>query len=93
MANSSNTSGSPKRHCLLLDCFGSGKTVAEGKVLSNNPEDKVHFVPLGPNTSKVWVEVCKIDDARVWRPNSEFQLVSDALGSTVAWPNDKIVYM
>lgn len=78
---------------MLLDCFGSGKTVAEGKVLSNNPEDKVHFVPLGPNTSKVWVEVCKIDDARVWRPNSEFQLVSDALGSTVAWPNDKIVYM
>ncbi|KAL0696558.1 hypothetical protein Bca4012_063738 [Brassica carinata] len=91
--NSTNTRGSPKKNCFLLDCFGSGQTVAEGKVLSNNPEDKVHFVPLGPNASKVWIEVCKVDDARVWRPNSEFQIVADALGSTVAWPNDKIVFM
>ena len=92
MANSSNTSGSPKNNCFLLDCFGLGKTVAGGKVLSNNPEEKVQFVPLRPNTSKVWVEVCNINDARVWRPNSELRLVADALGSTVAWPNDKIIY-
>ncbi|KAL0663169.1 hypothetical protein Bca4012_100006 [Brassica carinata] len=93
VANISGISVSPKKNCLLLDCFGSGQMVAEGKVLSDNPEDKVHFVPLGPNASKVWVEVCKIDDAHVWRQNSEFQIVVDALGSTIAWPNDKIVYM
>ncbi|KAL0656882.1 hypothetical protein Bca4012_077466 [Brassica carinata] len=56
VANSSGTSVSPKKNCLLLDWFRSGQTVAEGKVLSDKPEDKVHFVPLGPNASKVWVE-------------------------------------
>lgn len=60
------------------------KQVAEGKVLSNSPEVKVHFVPLGPNASKIWVELCKIDDARVWRPISEFQTIADTLGFTVA---------
>lgn len=57
---------------------------------STDPEDRVHFVPLGPNASKVWVELSKISDAGVWRPNSEVQFISDAVGTTVAWPNDKI---
>ncbi|XP_010431149.1 PREDICTED: uncharacterized protein LOC104715439 [Camelina sativa] len=46
-----------------------------------------------PNASKVWIEVSKIGDAKVWRPNSEVELVSDALGTTVAWPNDKLVFV
>ena len=69
------------------------KSLKKAKCYQNNPEDKVHFVPLGPNASKVWVELCKIDDARVWRPTSEFQTIADALGSTLAWPNDKIVFV
>lgn len=36
---------------------------------------------------KVWVEVSKIGDASVWRPNSEIEYISDAIGTTVAWPN------
>lgn len=47
-------------------------------------------MPLGPNASKVWVEVAKIGDAKVWRPNSEIEYISDAIGSVVAWPNDKL---
>lgn len=76
-----------------MDCKNSGKTVAEGRVCSTDPTDIVHFKVLGPNASKVWVDVSKIDDARVWRPNSEVEFNSDAIGTTVAWPNDKIVFI
>lgn len=62
------------KKCILLDAFGSGKVIAEGRVTSTNPRDTVHFVPLGDNASKVWVKVAKIGDARVWRPNSEIEV-------------------
>lgn len=84
---------SPEKKCLLLDCNNSGKTVAEGRVISTNPEDRVHFVPLGENACKVFVLVAKIGDARVWRPNAEVEFISDALGTTVAWPSDKVKFV
>ncbi|KAG7557066.1 putative transposase Ptta/En/Spm plant [Arabidopsis suecica] len=79
-SNSSNNSNLAKKKCFLIDCSGSGKTVAEGRVMSTNPNDTVHCHPLGPNASKVWVDICLIGDARVWRRTSEFQIVADALG-------------
>jgi len=30
---------------------------------------------------------------QVWRPNSEIEYISDAMGSVVAWPNDKIKFV
>ncbi|CAA7036910.1 unnamed protein product [Microthlaspi erraticum] len=66
---STSTTKSPKQKCILLDCNNSGRTVAEGKVCSTNPTDHVHHVPLGENVSKVWVEVVKIGEAAVCRPN------------------------
>ncbi|XP_056847412.1 uncharacterized protein LOC108830965 [Raphanus sativus] len=41
-------------------------------------------------SQQVWVEVAKIGDAKVRRPNSEIEYISDAIGSVVAWPNDKL---
>lgn len=77
----SNSTGSSnkvgKQKCALLDCDNSGQTVAWGRVFSTDPADKVHFIPLGPNASKVWVEVSKMDDA----PNSEIEVIADALGA------------
>lgn len=67
--------------------------MALGRVSSTDPADMVHFVPLGPNASKVWVEVSKVDSARVWRPNSEVEFIADAIGTTVAWPNDKLILL
>ncbi|KAL0886961.1 hypothetical protein Bca101_010944 [Brassica carinata] len=97
MKSGSNTSGCSskggKQKCALLDCNNSGQRVALGRVFSTDPAEKVHFVPLGPNASKVWVEVSEFDGARVWRPNSEIEFIDDAVGSTVAWPNDKLVLM
>jgi len=62
-------------------------------VSSTDPAKKVHHVPLGSNASKVWVEVSKVDGARVWRVNSEDTFIADAVGTTVAWPNNKIVFV
>ncbi|XP_013594484.1 PREDICTED: uncharacterized protein LOC106302540 [Brassica oleracea var. oleracea] len=94
VSNSLDTAkSSPEKKCILLDCFNSGKTIAEGRVVFTNPEDRVHFVPLGENASKVFVLVAKIGDAKVWRPNAEVEFISDALGTTVAWPNDKVIFV
>ena len=84
---------SPKQKCTLLDCNNSGRKVAEGRVASTDPNELCHFVPLRPNASKVWIDVAKIGDAKVWRPNSEIEYISDAMGSVVAWPNDKIKFV
>ncbi|XP_056852868.1 uncharacterized protein LOC108829682 [Raphanus sativus] len=87
---STSTTKSAKQKCILFDCSNTGRKVAEGRVASTDPKELCHFVPLGPNASKVWVEVAKIGDAKVWRPNSEIEYISDAIGSVVAWPNDKL---
>ncbi|CAA7042281.1 unnamed protein product [Microthlaspi erraticum] len=63
-STSSGSNKGPKKKCILMDCNNSGQKVAEGRVCSTDPADVVHFKPLGPNASKVWVEVSKIGDAK-----------------------------
>ncbi|CAE5979936.1 unnamed protein product [Arabidopsis arenosa] len=87
---SNSSTKSPEQKCVLLDCNNSGRIVAEGRVMSTDPEDKCHNVPLGPNASKVSVDLIKIGNAKVWRPNSEFVFISDAVGSVVPWPSEKV---
>ncbi|KAL0691096.1 hypothetical protein Bca4012_090775 [Brassica carinata] len=82
-SGSTSSTRSPAK-CTLLDCNNSGRKVAEGRVASTDPNELCHFVPLGPNASKVWIDVAKIGDAKVWRPNSEIEYISDAMGSVVA---------
>ena len=62
-------------------------------MLSTDPLEKVHFVPLGLNASKIMVEVAKVGEAKVWRPNSEIEVIADAVGFTVAWPTDKLLFV
>ncbi|KAG7537298.1 hypothetical protein ISN44_As13g012050 [Arabidopsis suecica] len=91
--NTDRLSRSPEARVTKTLACVSGEQVAIGRVCSTDPEDKVHLCPLGPNASKIWVEVSKIDGARVWRPNSEIQVISDAVGNWVAWPNKHIVFI
>lgn len=77
--------------CRLLDISGQKRVVAEGRWSSNNPEQLVHFVPLGPNAVRVWVDVVKVNDAAVWKPTSAIECMEDAIGTTIAWPEDKVV--
>lgn len=65
--------------------------VAEGRWASDNPEQTVHFVPLGPNAVKVWIDVVKVTFAEVWRQSSEIECLGDAIGSCIAWPKEKVI--
>ena len=77
----------------LLDFSGSGKIVAEGRWSSSDPKQVVHFVPLGPNAMRVWVDTPKIPNAPLWRPTSELECIEDAIGTTIAWPADKVLML
>ncbi|KAL0551148.1 hypothetical protein IC582_010230 [Cucumis melo] len=79
------------RKCTLLDWGGTGEVVAEGRWSSNDLNVTVHHVPLGPHAVRVWVDLPKKSDAFLWRPNSEMTYIEDAVGSTVAWPLDKVI--
>jgi len=50
----------------------------------------VHHVPLGPNACRVWVDVVIVKDAAVWRQSTEIEYMEDALGTSIAWPEDRI---
>ncbi|CAA7017615.1 unnamed protein product [Microthlaspi erraticum] len=86
-----NDAGKENRKCMLMDLNGENIVVAEGRWSSSNPDQKVHFTPLGRHAVCVWVDVVKVNDAAVWRPSSFIEVMEDALGSTLAWPEDKVV--
>ncbi|XP_020871070.1 uncharacterized protein LOC110225627 [Arabidopsis lyrata subsp. lyrata] len=79
------------KKCKLMDITGRKRVVAEGRWVSNDPDMKVHFVPLGSNGVKVWVDIVKVSDAAVWRPSDEIVSLEDAFGTTLAWPDDKVI--
>ena len=74
-----------------MDITGKKRVVAEGRWATNDPAHKVHFVPLGNNAVKVWVDIVKVSKAEVWRPSEEIVILEDALGSIIAWPEDKVI--
>ncbi|XP_056862991.1 uncharacterized protein LOC130510571 [Raphanus sativus] len=79
------------KKCKLMDISGRKRVVAEGRVHSTDPNQMVHFVRLGPNAARVWVDAVMVDDADVWRKSDEIESLKDAHGSSIAWPVDKLV--
>ncbi|CAA7023977.1 unnamed protein product [Microthlaspi erraticum] len=77
--------------CKLMDIGGRKLVVAEGRVHSINPDQMVHFVRLGSDAARVWVDIVNVDDAAVWKPSDEIETLKDAHGSSIAWPMDKLV--
>lgn len=78
--------------CKMMDIGGKKQVVAEGRWASDNPEVTCHFVPLGPDAAKVWVDVVKVKNAAVWCSSSEIECMGDANGSAIAWPKDKLTF-
>ena len=70
--------------------MGTGEVVGEGRWSSSDPYAKGHHIPIGPNAMRVWVDVAKKGEAFLWRPTSEMTSIEEAVGSTVAWPADKV---
>ncbi|KAL5583463.1 hypothetical protein UlMin_015905, partial [Ulmus minor] len=75
--------------CYLLDW--SGEIVAEGHWSSSDPNIMVHGIPLRAKFMRVWVEVAKAPSAYLFRPNHEMLTMGEAVGSTVAWPAEKVI--
>lgn len=72
--------------CILHDWSGSEAKVAEGRILSSDPEDFINDIPLGPNSVKVLVETAIKTDAFLWRPAPDMFTVAQAVGEIIAWP-------
>ncbi|CAA7034329.1 unnamed protein product [Microthlaspi erraticum] len=60
--------------------------VAEGRILSSDPEDFINDIPLGPNSVKVLVETAIMTEAFLWRPAPDMFTVAQAVGEIIAWP-------
>ena len=69
----------------------SGEVVAKGRWSSSDLDEKVHGIPLGPKFMRVWVDVAKVPGAYLFRPNHAMLTIEEAVGSTVAWPAEKVL--
>jgi len=76
--------------CKLMDISGKKRVVGAGRVHSIDQDQKVHHVRLGENAARVWIDVVNVDDAAVWRPSNEIEYMRDSLGSSIAWPMNKL---
>ena len=74
-----------------MDWSGSGNIVADGYFISNDPEDLVLDVPIGPFAIKVGVDFAREPDAFLWRPTSGRTCIEESVGSVIAWPADKVI--
>ncbi|KAL5821043.1 hypothetical protein ACOSQ3_022925 [Xanthoceras sorbifolium] len=63
--------------------------VAEGRISSTNSKDKIHNMPLGRGYWRVWINVVFID-IKVCRSTDEYEILSQVVGSSVAWLKDCI---
>ncbi|CAA7051756.1 unnamed protein product [Microthlaspi erraticum] len=80
-----------KPKCILFDWAGSEYKVAEGRILSFDHMDFINSIPLGPNSVKVLVEMAVNGDAFLWRPAQNMLCISQAVGETIAWPQNCVV--
>ena len=75
--------------CYLLDW--SDAIIAEGRWDSSDPDLEVHGIPLGPDFMRVWVDVAVVPGAYLFRPNYAMLTIREVVGSTVAWPSQKVI--
>ncbi|XP_062109647.1 uncharacterized protein LOC133821235 [Humulus lupulus] len=78
-----------RNSCYLLDW--SDAIIAEGHWDSSDPDLEVHRIPLGPDFMRVWVDVAVVPSAYLFCPNYAMLTIREAVGSTVAWPSQKVI--
>jgi hypothetical protein len=75
-----------------LDWTGIDEIVAEGRVLSTDPEELVYNIPLGPKAMKILIVIPKKLDAFLWRSTPKMlSQIGEAKNEIVAWPADRVV--
>ncbi|KAK9926973.1 hypothetical protein M0R45_024179 [Rubus argutus] len=88
---SQNFNSSLKKKCKLLDWCGTEEIVVEGCWVSSDPKELVNQIPLGPNATKILVDIPNIPDAFLWRPTSNMSFVHQAQGKMIAWPVERVI--
>ncbi|KAH7849905.1 hypothetical protein Vadar_024764 [Vaccinium darrowii] len=79
--------------CKLLDWMGTGEVVAKGRWSSSDPNALAHHILIGLGAMWVWVDVAmKLERVHLWRLTGDMTQIDEALGSTVAWPADKVIF-
>ena len=63
--------------------------IAEGVLVSTEPNQLVNDIPLGPNAAVIKVEVVVKDSDFLWRPAPRMSNMGDALHQIIAWPIDR----
>jgi len=81
----------PQKKCLLIDWADEDGNVAEGRIISSDPEDIVNDSRLGPNDVKVLVDEATEPEAFLWRPATNMCTIKEAVGHIIAWPKKKCV--
>ncbi|KAL5856990.1 hypothetical protein ACOSQ3_004448 [Xanthoceras sorbifolium] len=79
--------------CHLLHWYpeddSEDQIVAEGRISSTNSKDKIHNMPLGRGYWRVWIDAVSID-IKVCRSTDKYEMLSQAVGSSVIWLKDCI---
>lgn len=74
---------------MLVDCHLTNEKLAEGYLLSSDPDDFVDDIPLGPEAVKVLVDKAIVSKAFLWRPTADISTVDEVVGLIIAWPLNK----
>lgn len=80
-----------QKNCLLIDWTDEDGYVAEGRILSSDPNDIVNDSRLGTTDAKVMVDAATEPEAFLWRPGSNMCTIKEAVGHIIAWPKNKCV--
>ncbi|KAL5849788.1 hypothetical protein ACOSQ4_007801 [Xanthoceras sorbifolium] len=79
--------------CHLLHWYpeddSEDQIVTEGRISSTNLKDKIHNMPFGRGYWRVWIDAVSIV-IKVCRFTDEYEMLSQAVGSSVAWLKDCI---
>ena len=71
----------------MLNWVGASEVVANGRVLSRDPNEVVNGIRLGPNAVSVIIDVVDNPDTYLWRPTPKMAKLADAENKVVAWPS------
>ncbi|XP_020876122.1 uncharacterized protein LOC110227132 [Arabidopsis lyrata subsp. lyrata] len=89
-ARSVNKRSQPK--CILIDWTGNGDAiVAEGRIITSDPDELVNDCRLGPSDVKVLVDTATVPDTYLWKPALNMCTIESAIGQMIAWPASRCV--
>ena len=78
--------------CKLLDFSNDEVIVAEGRWLTQDANELVNGLPLGPKAVKVFVDSVLQPETFIWRPTIDTTYLEDCLMAFVSWHVNKVAF-